>query len=240
VSAPQFFVPRLLAGERVPLGPDDARHAVGSLRLRAGDVVRLADGDGAVGSATVVEAGRGNAVLEVGAVERVARPSPSLSVALAPPKGDRLSWAVQKLAEVGVDEVILLQTERSIRRWEGERAAGTIDRLSAVAREAAMQSRRPFVTRVAGPAPLAGVVSGVAGVIVLWEQATDGFGAALERSAGDVRLVVGPEGGLAEEEVDRCVAAGAVTASLGEGILRTETAALAASVVALTHLGRLG
>ena len=244
MSAPQFFVSRLVAGDRVALEPADARHAVGSLRLRVGDAVRLADAEGGVGRAVLVETSRACAVLEVHDVERVVRPAPALSVALAPPKGDRLSWALQKLAEVGVDEVILLETERSVRRWDRERTSAAIGRLAGVAREAAMQSRRPFIMRVGGLSPLADAAdptdAGDANVIVLWERATEALGAALRRSAGDIRLVIGPEGGLAEAEVERCVEAGAATASLGEGILRTETAALAASVVALSHLGRLG
>jgi 16S rRNA (uracil1498-N3)-methyltransferase len=240
MSAPQFFVRRLVEGERVSLDPDDARHAAGSLRLRVGDEVRLADGDGGVGRGVLVKADRGGAVLEVADVGHVARPAPTVSVALAPPKGDRLSWAVQKLAEVGVDEVILVETERSVRRWNAERASSAAQRLTGVAREAAMQSRRPFVTRISGPRSLSEAAAGMARAVVLWERAEEGLGAVLEAGAGDVRLVVGPEGGFAETEVLACVEKGAVAASLGKGILRTETAALAASVVALQHLGRLG
>jgi len=242
VSAPQFFVPGLAAGERVALEPVDARHAVGSLRLRVGDVVRLADGEGAVGSGVLVEAGRGSATIEVGSVERVERPAPAVTVALAAPKGDRLSWGVQKLAEVGVDRAILLETERSVRRWDRDRAAGALDRLAGVAREAAMQSRRPFIMEIEGPSSLAETVKGrdAAHTIVLWERAAAGLARVLEHAGGDVRLAIGPEGGFTEAEVGRCVDAGAVTASLGEGVLRTETAALAASVVALHRLGRLG
>jgi len=240
VSAPQFFVSRLVEGERVSLDPEDARHAVGSLRLRPGDAVRLADGRGAVSTGLLVEAERGTAVLEVQGVEHVARPTVELSVAIAAPKGDRLSWAVQKLAEIGVDEVILLETERSVRRWDPARAAGALDRLAGVAREAAMQSRRPFVMRVGGPTSLSDVISGDGSVVVLWERADAALAGVLPSGTGEVRLVVGPEGGFAEAEVRRCVDQGAATASLGEGILRTETAALAASVVALHHLQRLG
>jgi len=240
VSAPQFFVRRLVVGERVSLEPADAHHAVGSLRLRVGDPVRLADGEGTVGRGVLADVGRGRARLDVEDVERVDRPSPSVSVALAPPKGDRLSWAVQKLAEVGVDRTILLESERSVRRWDRERAERALDRLAGVAREAAMQSRRPFIMQIEGPSSLFDVKSDNVGpTIVLWERADAGLGSVLDETAGDVRLAIGPEGGFTEEEVRQCVGDGAVTASLGEGILRTETAALAASVVALHRLGRL-
>ena len=76
--------------------------------------------------------------------------------------------------------------------------------------------------------------------MVLWEGAEEPLGGLLGASAATIRLVVGPEGGFAAQEVDAARTAGAEVASLGEGILRTETAALAATVVALHHLGRLG
>ena len=104
-----------------------------------------------------------------------------------------------------------------------------------------MQSRRPFIMGIEGPSSLFDSRSVGAGpTIVLWERADTGLGSVLDENAGDVRLVIGPEGGFTEEEVRHCVGDGAVTASLGEGILRTETAAVAASVVALHHFGRLG
>jgi 16S rRNA (uracil1498-N3)-methyltransferase len=243
VSAPQFFVQGLAEGERAVLRDEDARHALRSLRLQPGDEVVLADGAGAVARGRLGERD-GRAIVDVDEVRQVARPVPALCVAMAPPKGDRLAWAVQKLAEVGVDEIVLMESERAVRRWgESERGERARRRLEVVAREAAMQSRRPFVPAIGGPSTLMQALdAGKRGtrVVVLWEGAEAPLGELLGGPATMIRLVVGPEGGFAAHEVGAARAAGAHVASLGDGILRTETAALAATVVALHHLGRLG
>ncbi len=157
------------------------------------------------------------------------------------PKGDRLSWAVQKLAELGVDEIVLLHARRSVREWQPDRAGRAIQRVLTVAREAAMQSRQPFVPRVVEPRPFEEAV-GAKGTltVVLDPGATARLSACLPEDATAVRLVVGPEGGFTDDELERASDAGAVTASLGEQILRTETAAVVGASLVLHRYGRLG
>jgi 16S rRNA (uracil1498-N3)-methyltransferase len=173
-------------------------------------------------------------------VRRVVRRGGVVSVALAPPKGDRLAWAVQKLGELGVDELALIRTERTVREWSGDRGERAVERLQLVAREAAMQSRRPFVMRVLLPTPLEEALAVRASVILLWEGADASLASALPDEARPTRLVVGPEGGFTDQEVDLARERGAVPASLGEGILRTETAAVAGATLVLARYGRLG
>jgi 16S rRNA (uracil1498-N3)-methyltransferase len=241
MSAPQFFVERLTEGDRAALSPADSRHALRSLRLRPGEGLALADGDGALAAGRLVGQEDGVAVVEVGEVRRVVRRAPILSIAMAAPKGDRLAWAVQKLAELGADDLLLIESERSIRRWDGGRRETALARLASVAREAAMQSRRPFVMNVAGPWPLAEAVAATgAQAVLLWEGGGEPLGGLLRPDASGIRLVVGPEGGFEEREIEAARTAGAEVASLGEAVLRTETAALAAATVALHRLGRLG
>ncbi len=241
MSVPRFFVEGLSEGVSVTLRDEDAHHARRALRLRPGDEVSLADGSGAV-ALGILSDDRGAATVQVRGVRRVARPAPPVRVALAPPKGDRLPWAVQKLTEVGADEIALVDCERSVRRWTDDREGNARRRLEAVAREAAMQSRRPFIPGIIGPLPFSAVVDdeSAARVIVLWEHATEPLADGLADGAEPIHLVIGPEGGLTDGEVAAARDAGATLASLGEGILRTETAALAATVVALHRLGRLG
>ena len=143
-----------------------------------------------------------------------------------------------------MDQIALVDCERSVRRWTDDREGNARRRLQAVAREAAMQSRRPFIMEIGGPRPFAVSVSDEgepsSRVIVLHEAAEEPLADVLVDGAGPVRLVIGPEGGLADAEVAAARDAGAALASLGQGILRTETAALAATVIALHRLGRLG
>lgn len=242
MTAPLFFVDGLSEGASVTLGEEDARHARRALRLRPGDEVSLADGAGTVGVGVLTDDER-EATLRIRDVRRAERPTPEVCVALAPPKGDRLSWAVQKLTEVGAGRIALVDCERSVRRWSDDREGNARRRLEAVAREAAMQSRRPFIPGIEGPWPLERALRAdrpAERVVVLWEGASEPMAPALEVAPEALRLVIGPEGGFSDREVAAARDAGAAVASLGEGILRTETAALAATVLALHHLGRLG
>jgi len=220
----------------------DTRHALKSLRLRPGDSMTLTDGRGLVATGRLIREDGGLAQLEVGDVRAAERPAPTVSVALAPPKGDRLAWAVQKLGELGVDQVLLMATGRSVREWPAGRTASSLSRLRTVAREAAMQSRRPFIMDVRVGVTLEEALDGVDDQrIALWERATRSLTDALaDQAAAPTRILVGPEGGFTEEEVDRMRGAGAALASLGSGILRTETAAVVGAALVLARFGRLG
>jgi len=241
VSPPHFFVETLEPG-RVLLTDEDSRHALRSLRLRPGDRLSLADGQGAVAEGGLTAEVAGRAAIDVAAVRRVERSSPALSMAVAPPKGERLAWAVQKLGELGVDELVLVRADHSVRAWKGEGAANrTVSRLRAVAREAAMQSRRPFVMEVREPVSLTDAIEARgADVVALWEGAPEPLLAGLPLETPAVRIVVGPEGGFSDREVQAMRGGGAVLASLGPGILRTETAAIVGAAVVLARYGRLG
>ena len=241
MSAPHFFAGAPEPGEPVVLDPDDARHAIRSLRLRPGDELTSSDGEGAVARCRIVRADRLLVEAEVEERWTVERASPEVAVLLAPPKGERLTWAVQKLTELGVDEIGLVEAPRSVRRWEGDRAERIAVRLDGVAREAAKQSRREFLPRIGGPMPWVEAAAPTGGgLVVLWERATQGLAASLPAAPQRVTLLVGPEGGIPEDDARAAEGAGGVLASLGPSILRTETAAVAAAAVTLSRYGRLG
>lgn len=244
MSLPHFFAGAPRPGEPVALEAADARHAIRSLRLRPGDEFTSADGEGGLARCRIVRAER--LLVEAEVVERsqIPRPRPALTVVLAPPKGERLNWAVQKLSEVGADEIVLVETSRSVRRWEGERGARIGPRLVSVAREAAKQARRPFIPTVSGPVPWAEAVvpDAVEGPeVILWERAGAGLLESLPAGPPrEVTLVIGPEGGIPEEDARAAERSGAFLASVGPNVLRTETAAVAAAAVTLARYGRLG
>jgi len=192
---------------------EDAHHLVRVLRLRDGEIVTATDGAGRWRACRFL---RGSRLEADGPVVATAPPEPALTVGFAPVKGERTEWAVQKLTELGVDRIVPLRTARSVVRWEGDRAAAAVARLRKVAREAVMQSRRvwlPAVTDIATPADVPGAALAEPG----------GAPPSLARPA----VLVGPEGGWAPEEL----AGAAATVSLGEQVLRSETAALAAAAI---------
>jgi 16S rRNA (uracil1498-N3)-methyltransferase len=242
VSLPHFFAGAPQPGEPVALSPEDARHAIRSLRLRVGDRFTSADGLGGVAVCRITRADR--LLVEAEVVERRddQRARPHLTVLLAPPKGERLTWAVQKLTELGTDEIILLETSRTVRRFTGDRGERITIRLDATAREAAKQARRVFLPRIGGPVPwVEAVVPGDDPMFVLWEEGSDGLLPQLPDERPErVSLVIGPEGGIPEEDAREAERRGAKLAWLGEGLLKVETAAVAAAAVVLARYGRLG
>lgn len=189
----------------------DAHHLGRVLRLRAGAVVGVADGSGRWRPCTF----DGRAGLEP-ADDPVATstPAPPVTVGFAPPKGDRPELVVQKLTELGVDRIVPFLAERSVVRWEPEKAARNLERLRRVALEASMQSRRTWLPEVAELATFDEVaaLSGAAGADL------DGGPPSLERPV----LLVGPEGGWSPSERSALPAA----VGLGPTVLRAETAAI--------------
>lgn len=216
-SAAHVFVESLQAPE---LHPDDAHHLLRVLRLRDGEVVTVTDGNGSwrpVQLSGGVLVPTGSSITEPGRVP--------LTVASAIPKGDRLDWMVQKLTELGVGRIVLLHCDRSVVRWDADRAARQLARLRKVAREAAMQSRRTRLPEIIGPAAFADIVTGDG--VVLADP--DGVApSALE--APPAVVLIGPEGGFSAEEFSAAVP----RVCLSEHILRVETAALLGAVTFLT------
>lgn len=204
---------------------DDARHLTRVLRLRPGEAVVAADGRGRWCRCRFRGGADQSRLLEPdGPMVLERAPAPALTVAFAPAKGDRPEWVVQKLTELGVDRIVPLAAARSVVRWEGDREARALERLSKVAREAAAQSRRVWLPEVAGVATLAALVG---------RTAADGGAVRLAQlggeppSADDRVVAVGPEGGWAPGELSLgCRALG-----LGPAVLRAETAAVAAGVL---------
>lgn len=212
-SAAHVVVDSLAA---LDLSETDDHHLTRVLRLRIGQVVSATDGRGSWRMAQWT--GRG---LEAnGPLEFQRRPTPSVAVGFGLVKGDRADWIVQKLTEIGVDQIVPLVTERCVVRWEGERAVGQVERLRRIAREAVMQSRRVWL-------PVVEAVTTLPAVLTRPGAAMADFGGAWLSSLRSLEVslvVVGPEGGWSATE--RGLSGRRVC--LSDHVLRTETAALVA------------
>jgi 16S rRNA (uracil1498-N3)-methyltransferase len=188
-----------------------AHHVFRVLRVADGDAITVTDGAGAWRSCRAV----GSAVEPVGEICRVERDAPAVELFVAVPKQDRPEWLVQKSTELGVDRIVFLHADRSVVRWADERARRHVAKLTRVAEEAAMQSRRVWVPVVEGPVPAHEVVrSGVA----VAEPGGRAF------APGDHAVAIGPEGGWSDREL----ALAGERIGLADTILRVETAAVAA------------
>ena len=210
-DGPHAFVDDLAAPA---LHADDRHHLERVLRLARGDPLTVSDGDGSWARCRF-----GPELEVIGPVERVPRPLPELTVAFALVKGQRPEWVTQKLTELGVDRIVPFVAARSVVRWDSSRVARNHDRLSTVAREAAMQSRRCWLPVVEAAADFA-EIAGRAG-----SRLAERSGAPI--SADDTLLLVGPEGGWSPEERAAC----ARTVALGDAVLRADTAAIVAGAL---------
>jgi 16S rRNA (uracil1498-N3)-methyltransferase len=233
VSAPVFLAEDL-AGDRLVLTGPEGRHAATVRRLRVGEPVDLVDGRGGRAWCTVAAVGRDTVELDV--VRRTADPlpSPRLVLVQALAKGDRGELAVELATEVGVDEIVPWSAQRCVVRWDGERGDKALARWRSTAREAGKQSRRAWASEVTGlhsTRQVAERVRDAAATFVLHEASAQPLAGLPVPAAGDVVLVVGPEGGLTDEEVAAFTSAGAVAVRLGPSVLRTSTAGAAAAAV---------
>ena len=240
MTAPLFFLASV-EGEMLTVEGREGRHLATVKRAQPGERVDVSDGRGSVAECVVASVDGPNRVtLRVTARRSEPPPAPRLVVVQALAKGDRAEDAVEAMTEVGVDEIVPWAASRSVVRWEGERGAKAHARWAATAYEAAKQSRRaylPLVAPLATTRDVAARLADAALAVVLHESATSPLAAAAVPGTGEVVVVVGPEGGISEEELDAFAAA---PYRLGPTVLRTSTAGVAAAALLLSRTPRWG
>jgi 16S rRNA (uracil1498-N3)-methyltransferase len=236
VTAPLFLAedladPLPAAGAELLLAGDEGRHAAVVRRIAAGETVLVSDGRGRGVRATVVEASKAGLRLQVVELLTAAEPSRRIVAVQALAKGDRSELAVEMLTEVGVTEIWPWQASRSIVRWAGERGEKSLGRWRSTAREATKQSRRlrvPEVRPVLSTAQLCTALAEVDLALVLHEEATTRLPDVPLPDWGTVVVVVGPEGGISGEELERFAMADARPVLVSDAVLRTSTAGVVA------------
>ena len=252
--AEQLAAADLAPGELVAVTGDEAHHAVRVSRLRVGERILIGDGRGTLGEGVVESADRDRFTVLLDSVSQAGQAPgsmgapPELVLVQALAKGDRDERAVEQATEFGVDAIVPWQAERSVSRWSGssDKAEKGRDKWQRIAREAAKQSLRPRIPGVRPLATLADLCELSAhadtAVVALHPRGNSPLSAWAAQLApkaagvaGDgirhIYLIVGPEGGFSEGELDRLEAAGAQVAVLGETVLRTSSAGPAALAV---------
>ncbi|MBC9726799.1 16S rRNA (uracil(1498)-N(3))-methyltransferase [Streptomyces sp. TRM68367] len=244
MTAPVFVVDALeFPGGQYVLDGPEGRHAVSVKRLRPGEGVVLTDGRGRWAQG-VVKAAEGKdrlVVMDLETVHEEPTAQPRITVVQALPKGDRGELAVETMTEVGVDAIVPWAAARCITQWKGERGLKALGKWRATAREAGKQSRRvrfPEVTDIATTKRVASLLAEADFAAVLHETGDAPLAAAELPERGEIVLVVGPEGGIAPEELSLFEAAGARPYRLGPTVLRTSTAGTAAAALLLGRTGR--
>ncbi len=197
------------------LSDDDAKHLAKALRLRPDEIVVATDG---LGSWRLCRWASGAELIADSEIEFDERVSPQLTVGFCALKGDRTELVVQKLTELGVDNIVLLEAERSVVRWSGDKAPRALARLRRIAYDASMQSRRVYLPTIERVESVARAVESGASMAVV-----DGEPPSLSHPF----VIVGPEGGWSPAEVEQATH----RTTLGDGIFRAETAAISAGSV---------
>lgn len=242
MAATLFYLDPLPAvGAHAVLDGKEGRHAATVRRIAVGERLVLSDGAGAVADVEVTSVAKDRLEAVVLARRVVDPPRPAVTVVQALPKSDRSELAVELATEAGADEFVPWQSARCVSRWDAKADKG-VAKWQAVALAAAKQSRRARVPGVTAlhrttdvVARVRKTVAGGGVVAVLHESATVPFAELPLREVEALTLIVGPEGGLDDTEVEALTDAGAVAVSLGPTVLRTSTAA----TVALGAIGVL-
>jgi 16S rRNA (uracil1498-N3)-methyltransferase len=224
-----FFVPDLPSqvGASYSFNSEDANHAIKVLRIEVGEIFRVSDGNGGWANVQVNEVTKRSletTVLEVGRQEPL---EIQFTVVQALPKSDRAKEAVELLTEAGADVIVPWLANRSISRTE------VISKFATTAREASKQSRRLFIPQLHETVKEKGVIELIKSAdlaLVFHESAQIKLSEVItpQTKARNVAIVIGPEGGITEEELAAFAAAGAHVAGLGRPILRSAHAGLAA------------
>ena len=224
-----FFVPDLptQVGASYSFNSEDANHAIKVLRIEVGEIFRVSDGNGGWANVQVTEVTKRSletTVLEVGRQEPL---EIRYTVVQALPKSDRAKEAVELLTEAGADVIVPWLANRSISRTE------VISKFATTAREASKQSRRLYIPQLHETVKEKGVIELIKGAdlaLVFHESAQVKLSEIItpQTKAKNVVIVIGPEGGITEEELSAFAAAGAHVAGLGRPILRSAHAGLAA------------
>jgi len=245
MSTLRLFSPEpLRANAGFTLGSEQARYVGRVLRLRPGDALTVFDGSGGEYAARIGTITKQSLQLNVG--EHHARNTESplrLRLLQAVSRGDRMDIVVQKGTELGVGRISPVLTEFSIVKLQPERAAKRVAHWTKVAASACEQSGRNEMPPIDAPRPLHEVLYDEASPgdsRILLDPAAGKPLPSIERPAGQLTILIGPEGGLSSNEKEQAQAAGFEAVSFGPRILRTETAALAAIASLQSMFGDLG
>ncbi|GGH48161.1 16S rRNA (uracil(1498)-N(3))-methyltransferase [Microbacterium album] len=227
-------------GDTIALTGGEAHHASAVRRVRVGEAVSVTDGHGTWLDGECESVAPREVRVRVTARRDVAAPRRRVALAQALAKGDRDELAVQAATELGVDEVVPWQAARSVSRWEGAKAEKGRARWAAIVREAAKQAHRAWLPRVSPVATTAALAARAQEelVLVLDPDAPTPLTSLELAGERSILLLVGPEGGIAPEELGRLADAGATAVRLGDTVLRTSTAGPAALTLVNARLGR--
>jgi len=246
----RFFVfKKFEVNDHVIISGDDAHHIAKVLRYKPGDVLKLSDGNQAEGEAEIIDIDYKNLQIKTKIIAKnnMEKLYPKITLFQGLPKGDKMTFVIQKATEIGISSIVPIKTKRTIVEIEPDKIASKRQRWQKIAVEAAKQCMRIDIPKIEAPKDFASCLSELASfqlVIIPWEmEHSRSLKEVLQETTGEIRdiaVFIGPEGGFSEEEIEIAKNTKAICVSLGPRILRTETAALAVCSILMYELGDLG
>ncbi len=240
MRTPRVYSPQnLTVGDCIQLEEGAARHLTSALRMTTGQSVIVFNGKGGEYNGELVAAKKGSATLRITEFKDIDRESPlSIHLAIGISRGERMDWIMQKATELGVTQITPLFTERCEVKLSGDRLHKKVRHWQQVAISACEQSQRNRVPQVNNPVALEQWQQACEASLklVLYHRTEKSLGDICQPS-GEIVLLIGPEGGLSEREIEQAILLGFLPTAIGPRVLRTETAPLAAISILQTRWG---
>lgn len=241
----RFFIPQLYAAEMI-IKDVDAKHISKVLRMQPGDKIQIVSDDGVTAIAEIVSLQADNVVVRC--LEKLAEshePSVKITLAQGLAKGEKMDFIIQKAVEMGASSIVPVAMEHSVVRLEGAKADKKVERWQKIAEAAAKQSKRDIIPQVQAVQTMQQMLTNndLQHKIIAYEcEDRLGLKTALQScdKLQELLLIIGPEGGISEFELELARKNGAVPVSLGKRILRAETAGVVALSAILYETGDLG
>lgn len=228
-----------MAGQTVRVTGDEGRHAATVKRMRVNEGIDVCDGAGTRASGVVLETGKDWVDVTIEAVEHEPARDPRIVVAQALAKGDRADTAVEVLTEIGVDVIIPWQSAHCVVKWgQDDKGRTKWERIAQAATKQSRQSRLPEIAQAHSTKQLVEAMGHCDLVLVLHESGTHSLADTSIPRTGTIGIVVGPEGGISTDELDQFIHAGAHVVRMGDPVLRTSTAGVAACAAVLVQTPR--
>ncbi len=239
-----FHVPLCkISGNRINISGKEHHHLMDVLRLREGDEITVLDGSGGIYEIALISCGEDAAVGEIKTRRQAQPQTAKVTLFAGLPKADKMDMIVQKATELGAHRIVPVLCQRTVPHLSAERAQKRVARWRHIAVEASKQSRRPFFPLISNVMLFREALEESRAnlkliFVALTSAAPKRLKDVLKLNAGakEVSIFIGPEGGFTEDEIRHALSVGVVPVSLGENILRTETAAIAATAIILYEI----
>lgn len=242
-----FVEPNAIGNDIVTITGDDVKHIVRVMRMEAGDNVIVCDGRGQAYRVELTDLGDKAVIARiVELLQDEVESKVKITLAQGLPKGDKMELIVQKGTEVGISEFIPMDMKRCIVQYDHKKEQKRRERWEKIAKEAAEQAHRTIIPEVTEGKTFKQwmlTLSEYDLVLVPYEgEKVKGIREVLEGhpDAKSICVLIGPEGGISEDEIETALAAGAIPVTLGPRIMRTETAGLVAATCILYQYGQMG